>query len=166
MNNRAFTLIELLVVISIIGLLSSIISVSVTKSKQKSRDTRRFEDLSTIQKAIEFYASENGYYPKESAGANGKVGQGSGLDTMLAPYIKGVIPKDPRSSNSSFYYYYDGNQYCVDSAGNQKYVAVLFARNLETVDGSKSRSACSSWGGEGGAGASNSYMIILGPSDG
>ena len=166
MNNKGFTLIELLVVIAIIGVLSSLIMTSFTKIQQKSRDTRRFEDLKTIQKAIEMYNSDKGHFPREKDGANGKVGQGAGIDAMIAPYIKGVVPKDPRSADSSYYYYYDGRQNCTDSNGNLKRVAVLFARNLETLDGSESRSACASWGGEGGAGASNSYMIVLGPTDG
>ncbi len=162
MKTKGFTLIELLVVVAIISLISSVAMASLTVARQKARDSKRFTDLEALQKAIEFYASEKGYYPKESEGANGKVGEGAGLDSMIAPYIQGSVPKDPRAgSGSSYYYYYDGRQLC-----DGRYVAVIFARNLEIKDGSTSRTACASWGGEGGAGASNSYMIVLGPSDG
>ena len=62
-NARGFTLIELLVVISIIGLLASIVLVSVNSARVKARDARRMSDLKQLQLALEMYYDSNNAYP-------------------------------------------------------------------------------------------------------
>lgn len=63
MKKRAFTLFELLVSISIIGILIAVASMSYGSAQKKTRDTRRMEDLNSIQKAAEMYYSQYGFYP-------------------------------------------------------------------------------------------------------
>ena len=62
-KQKGFTLIELLVVIAIIGLLASIVLVSVNSAREKARDARRKADLHQIQLALEMYYDNNGHYP-------------------------------------------------------------------------------------------------------
>ncbi|MBC8464850.1 MAG: prepilin-type N-terminal cleavage/methylation domain-containing protein [Parcubacteria group bacterium] len=163
-TRKGFTLIELLVVIAIIGLLSSVVLASLSSAREKSRDARRMNDLRQIQRAMEFYYDDNGHYPREGDGANGIIGEGAGLDTMLAPYLS-AIPRDPLGPGSGTYnYYYDGQQNCTND-GVMERVAVIFARTMESVPTNRS-DFCSGWGGEGGAGNANAWHIVVEPSDG
>lgn len=72
MNKRkAFTLIELLVVIAIIGLLASIVLVSVNSVRKKARDARRKTDLRQIVTAMELYYDKYGTYVIPGTGYTG-----------------------------------------------------------------------------------------------
>ncbi|MFH1713569.1 MAG: type II secretion system protein, partial [Patescibacteria group bacterium] len=51
-KQKGFTLIELLVVIAIIGMLSSIVLVSLNPARQKSRDAKRLSDMKQIVLAL------------------------------------------------------------------------------------------------------------------
>ncbi len=53
MNKKGFTLIELLVVISIIGILASIVLVSMTGARASARDAERQSDIRSIGIAME-----------------------------------------------------------------------------------------------------------------
>jgi prepilin-type N-terminal cleavage/methylation domain-containing protein len=61
-SRRGFTLIELLVVIAIIGLLASVVLVSLNSARAKARDTKRKADLAQISKALELYYDKYGTY--------------------------------------------------------------------------------------------------------
>jgi prepilin-type N-terminal cleavage/methylation domain-containing protein len=58
-RNKGFTLIELLVVISIIGLLSTIVLVSMGGARSKARDAKRQSDIRQILTAQEVYYDAN-----------------------------------------------------------------------------------------------------------
>jgi prepilin-type N-terminal cleavage/methylation domain-containing protein len=59
---KGFSLVELLVVMSIIGLLTTIATVSVSSARSKARDTKRLGDIKQIAHALEgFYADKGGY---------------------------------------------------------------------------------------------------------
>lgn len=60
---RGFTLIELLVVIAIIGLLATIVTVSVNSARIKARDTKRIADLKQLSSALALYYDTTGHYP-------------------------------------------------------------------------------------------------------
>ncbi|HEV8601645.1 MAG TPA: type II secretion system protein [Patescibacteria group bacterium] len=62
-NQKGFTLIELLVVVSVIGLLASVVLVSLNSARAKGRDARRLADLHQIDNALANYYSDNGNYP-------------------------------------------------------------------------------------------------------
>jgi len=100
MENKGFTLIELLVVIAVIGLLVSIVLVSLNSAKTKARDARRKEDLKQIQTALYLYYEDYGSFPTTSSPPWNESCSPSwqNLAAQLSPYISS-LPIDP--SNSS-----------------------------------------------------------------
>jgi len=58
-KSKGFTLIELLVVIAIIGILATIVLVSLNSARQKARDSRRVGDMRQIALALEMYYDDN-----------------------------------------------------------------------------------------------------------
>ncbi len=66
-GSKGFTLIELLVVIAIIGLLASIILVSLNSARNKGKDTRVISDVNQIRTQIESEASAGGTYQVAAA---------------------------------------------------------------------------------------------------
>ena len=61
--DRGFTLIELLVVVAIIGLLASIVLVSLNTAREKAHDAQRIVNINQIANAIAFYQDDNGGVP-------------------------------------------------------------------------------------------------------
>ena len=62
-KNKGFTLIELLVVIAIIGLLSSIVLVSMKGVRAKARDAKRQSDMRQLTTALQLYYDKYERYP-------------------------------------------------------------------------------------------------------
>jgi general secretion pathway protein G len=65
-TKRGFTLIELLVAISIIGLLSSVVLITLNDARERAKRTKFVQELKQVQTALEVYKSDNGHYPYEN----------------------------------------------------------------------------------------------------
>ena len=98
LRKKGFTLIELLVVIAIIGLLASIIVVSVDAARKKARDSVRLHNMSQVAKALELYHFDNGVYPVETdyccmEAGSGETCECDNVTTAINSYLP-TIPSD------------------------------------------------------------------------
>jgi len=98
LKNKGFTLIELLVVIAIIGLLASIVLVSLNSARTKARDVKRTADIKQVQTALEMYYDSNGAYV-----SSGDVVLDSALTAPLIPKYLSMIPMAPSGTNYRYY---------------------------------------------------------------
>jgi general secretion pathway protein G len=62
-STTGFTLIEVLVVVAIIGLLASVILVSLKSAEEKARISRAQVEVQELQKALEQYHLDHGTWP-------------------------------------------------------------------------------------------------------
>jgi prepilin-type N-terminal cleavage/methylation domain-containing protein len=96
-EKKGFTLIELLVVIAIIGLLSSVVLVSLGGAREKARDARRNSDIRQISLAMEMCSDDTacsggtraGQYKAITVDASSRL-----TVTAITTYLP-VIPADP-----------------------------------------------------------------------
>ncbi|HYF97459.1 MAG TPA: prepilin-type N-terminal cleavage/methylation domain-containing protein [Coxiellaceae bacterium] len=98
-----FTLIELLVVIAIIGILASVVLVSLNSARAKSRDAKRVADIKQIQLALELFYNDNGNYPTETSNAPTPTNGASGFtfNTYLATWPTAPTPPDNPSGSTA-----------------------------------------------------------------
>jgi prepilin-type N-terminal cleavage/methylation domain-containing protein len=125
-KNLGFTLIELLVVIAVIGMLASIVLVSLQGARQKGRDAVRKEHLAAIKQALELYWDKYEKYPTEGLCNDSSVGcdacgsscvvpnypngmnwdAGSDLQDVVAAGFLSLLPIDP-INNATYRYWYE-----------------------------------------------------------
>jgi general secretion pathway protein G len=84
-GREGFTLIEILLVVVIIGMLATIVTVSVPKHLEKARKSKAAADIGGLGVAIQSYYMEKGKYPPGLASLT------EGDD----PFLEKAVPKDP-----------------------------------------------------------------------
>ena len=112
-RQKGFTLIELLVVIAIIGILATIVLVSLNTARQKARDVRRVSDMRQVALALEMYYDDHTStgYP----GTNGS-NQWTAMDTALegGGYMSSV-PTDPGTGTYEYWVAADKQSYVLNA---------------------------------------------------
>lgn len=79
-NGAGFTLIELLVVIAIIGILASLIIVSLTGARSRATDTQLKNNLRNLNTALEqFGTDQNALYPQITTVGGGAIAAATAL---------------------------------------------------------------------------------------
>jgi prepilin-type N-terminal cleavage/methylation domain-containing protein len=125
-KGAGFTLVELLVVVAIIGLLASMLVLSIQRFKAKARDAQRLTDINNISTALALYHTDFNTYPV----FNGEI---TGSDALsLALEAAGLIsrmPLDPKNIDAAadcapiggYHYYYQSAgpdyilEYCLET---------------------------------------------------
>jgi len=120
-KEKGFTLIELLVVIAIIGLLSSLVFVSLRSAAVQAREITRISDLRSIKIALDAYFIDNYSYPNSLGGVGVWDGLYSCWGDSISDWIPGLVPeymsllpRDPRDHDicgEQYIYRSDGSDY-------------------------------------------------------
>jgi len=114
-NKRGFTLIELLVVVAILGLLATIVAVSLTSARARARDARRVSDVRQLELALELYYAAHEEYPDAVVSAGEDIAElaGQGFLNMSS------FPTDPNSGK--IYCYAVGTHASLASGKQRQY---------------------------------------------
>lgn len=131
-NKKAFTLIELLIVIAIIGILASIVIVTMSQARQKARGTKNAAQLEMVTKALNVYYTQFGSYPVSSGWQGFCSLWGADLGANWIPELQSagvinntVLPVDTRQEGSASCVN-DQEQYIYNSDGTDfKLISVM-----------------------------------------
>jgi len=110
-KRRGFTIVELLIVIVVIGILAAITIMAYNGIQQRTRDTQRAADITTLLKLLESYKTLNGVYPT-ATGDVGNSGYELSTDTST-PFMESLqaafstkAPLDPLNNSTHYYRYF------------------------------------------------------------
>lgn len=131
-RNAGFSLVELLIVITIIGILSTIVLSSVSKSRERAYDSKIKQQLSGFRTAAEIYfvnQSPNNYGPAVDICTAGLFANldplngapGKYIDPNYLPAFSQVVCSSDNDSFAVKASLFSGNEYwCVDNTGTSK----------------------------------------------
>jgi type II secretion system protein G len=104
-RRKGFTLIELLVVIAIIGILASVVLVSLNNARAAARDSQRVAQLRQVQTALETYFADNGSYPAQGNQAECIYSWNNPIGILVTGGYISSIPTDPVNDSTHCFNY-------------------------------------------------------------
>lgn len=104
-KQKGFTLIEMMIVVAIIGMLATLIIVSVTSALKKAKNEAMKTDAQNIATNLNLYYSKNMEYPDPAAPPAGD----GGLDALVPAYMSELPKQDDGTTD---YVYEGGGQNC------------------------------------------------------
>ena len=125
-KSLGFTLVELLVVIAIIGVLASVVLVSLNSARAKARDARKQADFKNISAALYMFYDQFGRMPgnyNPCCGACEDSYYNQSMQELVSAGFLTAIPKNPGGGSSYCYYNY--------GAGNS--IGALLVTGLEAA---------------------------------
>jgi prepilin-type N-terminal cleavage/methylation domain-containing protein len=129
MKKKGFTLIELLVVIAIIGILSTVVLVSLGPARTKARDSRRLSDLRQIGVAMEMRYADSAFwqelYPSIVAVTPNAI---ASIPTYLV-----AVPTDPMNVAPLQYTWTTNNTVTTGGSPVRKYYCVYVKLETQTT---------------------------------
>lgn len=140
-TNKGFTLIELLVVISIIGILSGFLILSMNGAINSANDAKRKSDINTIRKSLLVYKTLNGSYPVATCRVDSAC---TNLQNALVPTYLAALPSDPNTGSAYSYTSTDGTDFTVGATlSNSTGYSYTASTGQGTVGGSSTPSYAS-----------------------
>lgn len=103
-NITGFSLIELIIAMTIIGILTTglLVTINPLTQIQKANDAKRKSDLALVQRALEQYFNDNGFYPGGSGTIAGATWGGRWAIIGVTTYMD-ILPKDPVGGKNYYY---------------------------------------------------------------
>jgi prepilin-type N-terminal cleavage/methylation domain-containing protein len=141
LTQRGFTLVEVIVAVAIVGILATVVLVTVQGGKDKSYDTQRVSDIEQLKLAIRIYRDVESEYPE------GDLDQDA-LNVLLGDYLGGEVV-DPLTSQGASYGYSEVSTNCDDHT-------ILYTTHMQQESKSNWDDLCT-----GEAPGVNSYVVIL-----
>jgi general secretion pathway protein G len=116
-KNKGFTLIELLVVIAIIGILATIVLVSLGTGRTKAKDASAKASMNSMRSEAELAATATGY-PDLCTRTSGSEGKLDTLMDAVESKVSGTVTCNDSSTDwAAEVTLNDGTLFCVDSSG-------------------------------------------------
>jgi len=94
-RSAGFTLLELLVVMVIIGLLVGYVAPRYFSQLGKSEIKAARSQIAAIEKALDIYRLDMGYYPSQDAGLDALNNAPENEVKWTGPYLEKAVPLDP-----------------------------------------------------------------------